>query len=547
MRRARAARSKSRPVARRPSTGGGRPPAPHRAIVSRRQRAPARFSRISSRRSTPAARRGCDGREGRRSVALVEAIYAVVAQRPAGGRHSRSGPRTSRSGSDGRATRSRRTSTTHDPDVAPRRRPRCKSLGVAAGALRRWRRSSSEAGTAAFAADQPAPAPRRSCEFFTRAQYADGRRARPRRSSRPTTIRPARTPPASPTTSISCSANRLPTLKTPGPTASPRSTREPERFKAPFVKATAAQQIALADRDQPGTRSIPQTPLETFFVEAKDATIRGYYTSEIGIHKELPLQGQSVPAASSSAVRRARRATSRRRLTRRAQRHAAVRRSGVASRPSRRAAASRASRGDHARHAALRRHRRRLRRRRRHGRLPAGDRRRQGAAARGRHVCIDTSKEYRTMEWPYQTRAARPPPEPTSTRSNAAEYNMLDRPYGDHAAAGRIQEGAMAYSGNHFTRNWSSTRRRTRLTGTPYAWVRARVARRQDQPVGPRLAALLGARISRASRTTASARTGRSATPTSSPYYDQVDALLGIIGHEGEPAAAARRHLSARR
>ena len=35
----------------------------------------------------------------------------------------------------------------------------------------------------------------------------------------------------------------------------------------------------------------PQTPLEKFFKVTKDATIRGYYTSEIGLHKELQYKG----------------------------------------------------------------------------------------------------------------------------------------------------------------------------------------------------------------------------------------------------------------
>lgn len=35
----------------------------------------------------------------------------------------------------------------------------------------------------------------------------------------------------------------------------------------------------------------PQTPLERFFKDTKDATIRGYYTSEIGIQQDLNYQG----------------------------------------------------------------------------------------------------------------------------------------------------------------------------------------------------------------------------------------------------------------
>jgi len=37
-------------------------------------------------------------------------------------------------------------------------------------------------------------------------------------------------------------------------------------------------------------------PLETFFVVAKEWTIRGYYTSEIGIHKDLRYQGNQFLA-----------------------------------------------------------------------------------------------------------------------------------------------------------------------------------------------------------------------------------------------------------
>ncbi|MEO5896019.1 MAG: gluconate 2-dehydrogenase subunit 3 family protein [Vicinamibacterales bacterium] len=38
----------------------------------------------------------------------------------------------------------------------------------------------------------------------------------------------------------------------------------------------------------------PVTPLEFFFVAAKQATIQGYYTSEIGIHRELQYKGNQM-------------------------------------------------------------------------------------------------------------------------------------------------------------------------------------------------------------------------------------------------------------
>ena len=52
----------------------------------------------------------------------------------------------------------------------------------------------------------------------------------------------------------------------------------------------AAQRAAAADG-----ASQAQTPLEKFFA-TKQATIHGYYTSEIGIHKELRYKGNQILA-----------------------------------------------------------------------------------------------------------------------------------------------------------------------------------------------------------------------------------------------------------
>jgi hypothetical protein len=43
-----------------------------------------------------------------------------------------------------------------------------------------------------------------------------------------------------------------------------------------------------------GPAPVDKTPLELFFVTAKQATVHGYYTSEIGIHKELRYKGNKV-------------------------------------------------------------------------------------------------------------------------------------------------------------------------------------------------------------------------------------------------------------
>jgi hypothetical protein len=62
------------------------------------------------------------------------------------------------------------------------------------------------------------------------------------------------------------------------------------RFKAPFRRLTAAQRIEVLT-GLAKNEAAPETPAERFFVAAKDWTIRGYYTSEIGIHTDLRYKG----------------------------------------------------------------------------------------------------------------------------------------------------------------------------------------------------------------------------------------------------------------
>jgi hypothetical protein len=62
------------------------------------------------------------------------------------------------------------------------------------------------------------------------------------------------------------------------------------RFRTPYRRLAAAQREALVTGISRNEKK-PQTPIETFFVMAKTATIHGYYTSEIGIHKELQYKG----------------------------------------------------------------------------------------------------------------------------------------------------------------------------------------------------------------------------------------------------------------
>jgi len=65
-----------------------------------------------------------------------------------------------------------------------------------------------------------------------------------------------------------------------------------DKFGKAFVEASADQQIALLTEISKNERS-PQTVEERFFRTIKYATIDGYYTSEIGIKKELQYKGNS--------------------------------------------------------------------------------------------------------------------------------------------------------------------------------------------------------------------------------------------------------------
>jgi hypothetical protein len=62
------------------------------------------------------------------------------------------------------------------------------------------------------------------------------------------------------------------------------------RFRSPFSRL-GARQVDTILQSISRNELAPETPLETFFVMAKQATIRGYYTSNIGIHQELRYKG----------------------------------------------------------------------------------------------------------------------------------------------------------------------------------------------------------------------------------------------------------------
>jgi hypothetical protein len=72
------------------------------------------------------------------------------------------------------------------------------------------------------------------------------------------------------------------------------AAREVTRYDQPTQKPVLVEgllgDISRFDPDR------PRPPLEAFFATTKRATIHGYYTSEIGIHKELRYKGNQILA-----------------------------------------------------------------------------------------------------------------------------------------------------------------------------------------------------------------------------------------------------------
>ena len=140
---------------------------------------------------------------------------------------------------------------------------------------------------------------------------------------------------------------------------------------------------------------------------------------------------------------------------------------------------------------------------------------------------LDPAREYRTMEWPYASmRRGRLPADEYAL--GAAEYNMIDRPYG---TAGRFEKyrKLLSYSGNTFTHNWMVDEKQNPTTGTPYAWVRARVLGGKTNLWG-RVALRLSDYDFKAASRDGFGENWPIAYADISPYYDRVDTLLGISG-----------------
>lgn len=140
---------------------------------------------------------------------------------------------------------------------------------------------------------------------------------------------------------------------------------------------------------------------------------------------------------------------------------------------------------------------------------------------------LDPFKEFNTMEWPYASpdRGGLPPSEHSLT---AAEYRMTDRPYGT-AKGFEKYKTVFSYSGNRYSKHSVVDERQHPYTGTPYAWVRARVLGGKTNIWG-RVALRLSDYDFKAKSRDGVGEDWPISYADVAPYYDRVDRLLGISG-----------------
>ena len=119
-------------------------------------------------------------------------------------------------------------------------------------------------------------------------------------------------------------------------------------------------------------------------------------------------------------------------------------------------------------------------------------------------------------------------PAPRPPRLAVAEYNFLDRPYGDNPAFAKYKKLA-SYAGNSYTRNWVVNEKEHPTTGTPYSWVRARVLGGKTNFWG-RVAIRYGPLQFQAASRDGFDIDWPFGYEELKPYYDKVDVLLGVSG-----------------
>jgi glucoside 3-dehydrogenase (cytochrome c) catalytic subunit len=143
---------------------------------------------------------------------------------------------------------------------------------------------------------------------------------------------------------------------------------------------------------------------------------------------------------------------------------------------------------------------------------------------------IDTTKELRSMEWPYDhPRRGLMPPDREPLRLN--EYTIRNPPYAQGSKAKHVYSYVQGWSGSDYSKNIVVDEKDNPYTGTKYAWVRARCLGGKSNIWG-RLALRLSDYDFKAKSHDGYGEDWPISYADVAPYYDKVDLYLGISGHK---------------
>src|SRR5689334_11577067 len=141
---------------------------------------------------------------------------------------------------------------------------------------------------------------------------------------------------------------------------------------------------------------------------------------------------------------------------------------------------------------------------------------------------LDTTKELKSMEWPYDhPRRGQMPPSFHALSQN--EYNIRNPPYAQNSKYPHVMSYVQGWSGPDYSKNIVVDEKDHPYSGTNYAWVRARLLGGKTNIWG-RLALRLSDYDFKAKSRDGYGEDWPIAYADIAPYYDKVDLYLGISG-----------------
>jgi glucoside 3-dehydrogenase (cytochrome c) catalytic subunit len=143
---------------------------------------------------------------------------------------------------------------------------------------------------------------------------------------------------------------------------------------------------------------------------------------------------------------------------------------------------------------------------------------------------VDTDKELKSTEWPYEhpRRGAMPS---SSHAISLNEYNIRQPPYAQGSKFDHVYSYVQGWGGSDYSKNIVVDEKDHPYTGTNYAWVRARCLGGKTNIWG-RLALRLSDYDFKAKSRDGYGEDWPISYADIEPYYDKVDLYLGIAGHK---------------